>query len=296
MRKILSFSFMALALSVLSTGCLKDKGYEDQKYGIQIADIKGVAFPQAKASPVIMGVDSRASAFTVDGPVIALEQEGVASSAVTVTLATNDALVTDAGITPLPSGAITLPSSMNIASGTKLSGAIPLTLTNTSLLDPNITYGVGISIASVTGGYTIAQNQKNIVIGFNIKNKYDGKYRLRGYHNRPGLSNPYDEEVDMITSGPTSVTMFWPALGDYAHPLNGGVTYYGTFTANFIFNASDQMTGWDWTPFPTTLPTALDGAVSRYDASTKTIYFHGWYNNNPGARKFFDTLTYIGPR
>ena len=194
----------------------------------------------------------------------------------------------------MPSNLYSLPLTVTIPAGETLV-RVPVTVTSTNTLSSTATYGIGITISSVDGGLLIAENQKNLLIEIAIKNKWDGRYRLRGYHNRPGLSAPYNEEVYMITSGANSVNMWWPALGAFAHPLNGGATYYGSFTHNYYFNSSDVITAWDWTPYATTLPVAV-GPGSRYDPATKIIYFYGWYNNNPGARAFFDTLTYLGPR
>ena len=102
----------------------------------------------------------------------------------------------------------------------------------------------------------------------------------------------------MQTSGPNSVTMYWPAAGAFAHPILGGQSYYGSFGANFYFNlATDALTAWDWYPYPTTLPVAMGPATdSRYDPVTKIIYAQFYYNNNPTQRGFNDTLTYLGPR
>jgi hypothetical protein len=299
MRKLSLLFIVAAAVIVTGTGCLKDKGFEDQEYGgTQITEVKAVAFPQASSSPIVIGINSQTTSLTVDGPFITLEQDGVAATDVHVTLTLNNTLVADAGLTILPVSDFSVNSlDVTIAAGQKFSDAVKITLLNSSLLDPTESYGVGLTITAVDQGYQVASNMKDIVIAFNIKNKYDGEYRLRGFHNRPGLEAPYDEIVHMITSGPGSVSMFWPALGDYAHPLNGGVTYYGDFTSNFIFDSSDQLIAWDWQPYATTLPTAVGPATdSRFDPVTKTIYAQFYYNNNPAERGFTDTLTYIGPR
>jgi hypothetical protein len=299
MRKLILSLTLGSVLAIAGTGCLKDKGYEAQDYGIQITEKKAVAFPESSSSPIVFGINSQVTPQTVDGPAITLEQSGAAASDVHVTVTVNQTLVSDAGLTPLPAGSFSVtPLSVTIPAGAKLSDGIKVTVNNSSLLNPTISYGVGLVITAVDNNYIIAANQKSIVVAFNIKNKYDGVYNLRGFHNRPGLDIPYDEEVDMITSGPNSVSMYWAPAGDYAHPLNGGSTYYGTFTANFTFNpATDQLIAWDWSPFATTLPTTVDPVSnSRYVPATKTIYFKGWYNNNPGARAFTDTLVYLHAR
>jgi hypothetical protein len=157
--------------------------------------------------------------------------------------------------------------------------------------------GLGFQIAEAKNAQ-ISDSKNQVAVEISAKNQYDGVYRLKGVHNRPGLDLPYDEEVYMISSGPNSVYMFWPALGLPGHPLNGGTTYYGDFTSNFYFDpATNLITSWDWTPYATTLPVAMGPATdSRYNPATKTIYAQFYYNNNPTQRGFSDTLTYLHPR
>jgi hypothetical protein len=304
MKKILVSSLIISALSLGLTSCLKDKGFENNEYGINDPDTQppGVGFPLAASAKYTVGLDVSSTPQVVNDVVyVNLEAGSPAPADIQITLTINDALRTayntanGTNILALSPTLYSVATTMTIPAGAR-NVQIPITVSNTTGLNPNSSYAVGITIASVTGNYTIASNLKNLLLEFTIKNKYDGKYQLRGFHNRPTLDLPYDETVLMITSGPNSVYMFWPALGAAAHPLNGGTTYYGSFTANFIFNPSTNvMTGWDWSPYATTLPTTV-GAGSRYDPSDKTIYFYGWYNNNPGARAFFDTLRYLGPR
>ena len=216
------------------------------------------------------------------------------------TIVTNYNTANNGNTQVLPATAYSFPTSVTIPAGKRFV-SISVNIANTATLDATKEYGIGLRIASVDGGYVIARNLKNLFLAINIKNKYDGKYNIRGYHNRPGLDLPYNTTVYMITSGPNSVSMWYPPPGPdtYAHPLNGnGWSYYGTFTANMIFNpTTNAITGWDWTPYPTTLPTAMGPATtSRYDPATKMIYFNGYYNNNPSARAFYDTLRYLGKR
>jgi len=305
MKKILSTTTLIIALSVAFTSCLKDKGFENNEYGINDPDTQppGVGFPLAANKKNTVGLNVSGSNQEVNDILFVNLNAGItAPSDIQVTLALDSQIVKDyntangTAIKIMNYSLFTLQSTtVTIPAGGR-NAQIAISVPSTLMLDPNSSYGVGVKIASVSGNYVIAGNLKNLMIEFTIKNKYDGRYNLRGYHNRPTLDLPYDENVNMITTGPNSVNMYWPALGGLAHPLNGGTTYYGSFTANFIFNLSTNvMTGWDWTPYATTLPTTV-GPGSRYDPTDKIIYFYGWYNNNPGARAFFDTLRYLGPR
>jgi hypothetical protein len=166
-----------------------------------------------------------------------------------------------------------------------------------SIFDPSKTYGFPVKILSTSLGQ-ISSNFGTVIYAIGAKNKYDGVYQLRGFHNRPGLDAPYNEEVYMITSGANSIYMFWPALGAPAHPLNGGVTYYGSFTTNFYFDvATNKLTNWDLKPYATTVTPSMGPATdSRYDPATKKIYAQYYYNANPTQRGFTDTLTYLRSR
>lgn len=308
MKKIIVASLFMTALSFSFTGCLKDKGFENNQYGINDPDTQapGVGFPLGSRARTDFGLDVSASPQVVSDIVyVNLESGTAAKSDVAITMTNNTTALLAAyntangtSILPLPTALYTVPLSLTIPAGGRNVQTV-LTISNTTTLDPNRSYAVGITISSVDGGYKIAENLKNLLIVFSVKNKYDGKYRLKGVHNRPTLDAPYDQVVNMETTGPNSVTMLWPANTSqpYSHPINGN-SYYGSFTTNFIFDpATNVLTAWDMTPWPTTLvPTVTPGTNSRYDPVAKIIYANFYYNGNPAARQFWDTLTYLGPR
>ncbi|MCX6318549.1 MAG: DUF1735 domain-containing protein [Bacteroidetes bacterium] len=309
MKRIILSSLFIAGVAVAFTGCLKDKGFENNEYGIYNPESQppGVGFPYGSKSKTDYGLDVSASAQTVPGIVyVNLESATAAKADVNVTMVNNTTallaaynLANSTSILPLPTALYSVPLSLKILSGGR-NVETEITISNTTGLDPNKSYAIGLTITAVDGGYKIAENLKNLLIVFSVKNRYDGKYNLRGYHNRTGFTNPYNETVEMETTGPNSVTMKWPKNTNqlYSHPLNGGITYYGSFTTNFYFDLSTNlMTAWDLTPWPTTVtPTVTPGTNSRYDPATKTIYANYYYNGNPGARQFWDTLKYIGPR
>lgn len=307
MKKIVINSLLFAALAFSTTGCLKDKGFDNHTYGINDPDTQpqGVGFPAAASAKNTIGLNAfTATPQPVDDLVYVNFESGTpASSEITITLQVDDNMrvayntANGTNIAKLPANLYTLPLTVTIPAGGR-GGQVPITVLNTNTLSPDSSYGVGVKLSGVSNGYKIASNLSNLFIEFVIKNKYDGRYNLKGYHNRPGLDLPYNETVYMVTTGANSISMYWPALGSYAHPLNGGATYYGTFTANFTFDpATNKLTAWDWTPYATTLPTAIGPATdSRYDPATKKIYANFYYNNNPSQRGFLDTLTYLGPR
>ncbi|HEX2683592.1 MAG TPA: DUF1735 domain-containing protein [Ferruginibacter sp.] len=318
MKKTITLSTLLAAVVLLGAGCLKDKGYDDQEYQTQIKEIKGVAFPQAASSPIAGSLVSQTTPMVIDGPLITLEQDRAATSDVTVTLQVNQALVTadpSLGLSPLPNGTFSVaPLTVVIPAGSKFSDAVKITLNNTSLLDPTITYGVGLSIISATDGYKIASNQKDIVFAFTIRNKYDGIYRLKAYTNlgTTNTSAPYLVQTD-CAYGLTLETLNANTVRLSNQPLwRAGAFFDGFCNVNvdISFNtATDKVSAvTNWTMCPPTGTVILFPATgtwpaqfnnqpsydSRYDPATKTVFVA--YNQASNARLIVDTLIYCGPR
>jgi hypothetical protein len=152
------------------------------------------------------------------------------------------------------------------------------------------------------GGVTISSGKESVITLISVINKYDGAYRLTGYHTRPTLDFPYDQTMHLVTEGTNSVVFYWPAAGSEGHPIGTGpgtVSWYGTAVRPVIvFDENDIITNVynkDAAVTITRFDAATGSNVSRYDEATKTIIVHWNYNNNP-ERAFFDTLVYIGPR
>lgn len=158
---------------------------------------------------------------------------------------------------------------------------------------------IGLVVKEANGA-EVSEIADTLIVALSVKNKYDGVYNLRGFHNRssPDYTAPYDEEVELITSGPNSVYMYWEPAGGPAHPIAGGTGAYSSFTTNFIFDpATNKLVAWDLTPYPTTLVCSVGPATdSRYDPVTKKIYAQFYYSNNPTQRGFSDTLTFLRAR
>lgn len=325
MKKILlSFSLFA-AVTLLLTSCLKDKGFENGTYGINDPDTQapGVGFPRASAAKYTVGINLSATAQVVNDVVYVNLESGVpAASDIVVTLKLNDALRTayntanGTNILALNPALFSVGLTVTIPAGQR-SGQIAITFPNTSSLDPNMSYGFGLSIVSVTGGYNIASNLDDLFIEITVKNKYDGVYELKGYHNRgadgstPNYTFPFTTEVEMWTTGPASVAMYWPDGGDFGQPIGigpGAVNWYGpAVSPNFLFNsATDIATGVVGMPANAvtlgmvTVDNVTDAnpngpIVNRYEPGPKKMYLVFQYNGND-LRRFYDTLTYKGPR
>lgn len=324
-NRLLSLSLFA-ATALLLTSCLKDKGFENGTYGINDPDNSpaGVGFPRAASAKYTVGVELSSDPQSVDGVVyVNLESGSPAPTDITVTFQLNDGLRTaynlanNTNILPLDPSLFNVGLSVTIPAGAR-NAQIPLNFPNTSTLDPNESYGIGISITSVTNGYVIASNLDDLFLEISVKNKYDGLYDLRGYHNRgadgtsPNYTFPFHTEVEMHTTGPNSVAMFWPDGGDYGQPIGvgvGAVNWYGpAISPNFVFDpATDICINVLLMPAAaaplamvtndiTTDANPNGPIVNRFEAGPpKKMWLTYQYSNN-NLRRFYDTLTFIRPR
>ena len=181
---------------------------------------------------------------------------------------------------------------------------VPVKVPSTLTLDPNKSFGVGLRITAVTGNFQIASNMKNLLIEFSIKNKYDGKYTLRGYHNRVPYNFPYETEIHMVTAGPSAVAFYWPEAGSVGHPIgigpNNALNWYGASVAPVVvFDLSTNLVTSVYGSDPggpvITMFTGAGSRLSKWDPATKAMTVDWNYNGNP-LRAFFDDLEYKGPR
>ena len=165
-------------------------------------------------------------------------------------------------------------------------------------------WALGLSIVSTSSG-EVSQIAKEVLVTISVKNKYDGKYHLKGFYTRTDnlpLNGPFETDVEMITTGPNSVAMYWPDFGDYYQPFsNGGaLTAFSNVAPEAFFNATDQVSSINnYTGDPATGPfmTPYPGTNNRYiGGATRVIYLKYYYNTNPANRIFADTLIYTGPR
>jgi uncharacterized protein DUF1735 len=165
-------------------------------------------------------------------------------------------------------------------------------------------WAIGLEIKSVSQG-EVSQIAGKLIMIISVKNKYDGVYHLKGFYTRtdnPPYNGPYETDVEMVTTGPNSVAMYWPNFGDYYQPFsnNGTLTAFSNVAPEAFFNTNDQVTSINnITGDPVNGPfmTVYPGANSRYvNGTTPVIYLKYYYNTNPANRIFADTLIYTGPR
>jgi hypothetical protein len=202
-------------------------------------------------------------------------------------------------VTP-PATVANYPKSVTIKRGTSQT-TVKATVKLSADFDFNKAYGVPIKITAVSSGL-ISGNYAASVYSFGVRNKYDGVYKLKGYHTRVPYNYPYSGiTMEMRTVGATAVGFYWPAAGSFGHPIGvgpGSVSWYGASIAPVVVfdAASNNVTNVfnQGGATPISIYTGAGSGQGR-QAADKTMYIYFRYNAND-ARGFIDTLQYVGPR
>jgi hypothetical protein len=207
----------------------------------------------------------------------------------------------------MPADAYTIPSLKVVSPAGQTTGVLKIIVTDATKLSISEVYGFGFQIAGTEqAGFNVAGNLKNVLLGVNVANKYDGVYRCRGFAFLGGnttaphtFSYPCNSQfaffyTTLTTSGADRVDMaFQPVF------RNGGITAFTNVKPTLVFDVNTNkvtnvvaQTGSTGFTFPwATNPTYN----SRYDPATKTIYVQYGFQLN-AAWNVVDTLVYCGPR
>jgi hypothetical protein len=306
-----------ISIVILQTSCLKDKGFDNQEYGINFPGAvsgKGVGFNLEGGSSNFKtaGINAQTTPQQVDPSVMTLAlyaSSTVAEEDVHVHVAYDPTLIDDYNtangtqIVPLDPSVYTIQTlDPVIAKGTQ-NTTLDVSVNSTATLDPITVYGVAFRITSVDAGYTIAENMKTIIVQILIKNRFDGVYEVKGTALRivngapdAALSGPITPyEADYSTSGANSVqhegSFHW---GNWT--TAGGSSLPGGYEPNIEFD-------------PTTLNvvsvSSLNGAISGqtgtsynqyYDPATKKMYYEFTWGAGPTARLMTIEATYLRAR
>jgi hypothetical protein len=334
MKKILLSSFILAVLAVVFTGCLKDKGFDDNQYGINDPDTQppGVGFPLSTSAKYTIGLDAGVPTLQKINNVIFINIMGSSApkSDVKVKIKMNDALRTayntanGANILAFPTTFYNIPSLDVVIPAGSMNGQVPINIPSTVPLDPSSSYGIGLTIESVDGGYKIAENMKNLFLEFTLKNKYDGNYRLdlntkgwgaygitddNNFYTWP--SNGDGTSIFLITGGPNAVRFFddW-GFGDFIQVcFTGagatGASGFGATAPRFIFdNSTNALINVvnDIPPDSRNRQFRLNPAVAPpvgnyYDPATKKIYASYILSQTGRPDQFINAvLTYKSPR
>ena len=245
-----------------------------------------------------------------------------ANTATTVTLTNTQALLdsvnaangTNYVLLPTAAYTITAPSgvtvngttwTLNLAAG-ELAREIFINL-NKSQLDFSKSYAFGLKVTSSSVG-SPSLGSGVYIINIIVKNKYDGKYELTFKNYHPTANSGYTGgvlEMEMHTTGSTSVKIYWPDEG-YYNPaiLNGALSAFGAQEPNYTVNeTTNAVTVQNSYPGAVTFYTMAAGYNSVYIPATKTFDVKWGYNYDPGGvfngattREWTQQLKYLGPR
>jgi hypothetical protein len=287
MKKILTSSLFIVAMAAF-TGCLKDKGFEDQNYGLQVQNTKAVTFPQSKNSPISFAVNAQTTPQVLRAPVVTLESDAAEASDVVVTVESNPALVAAfPDLTLLPSTEYSLNNTLTIAAGKRLD-TMSITIPNSTTLDPNLTYAIGLTIISANNSYIVASNSRDIVVKFSVKNAYDGVYSITGTALRvvggaidPALTGPFGPyQREFVTSGANSVQhtgqVNWANGSNSALPagFEPNITIDPvTLLVTSLTSSNSGISNVTGTGYP-----------QYYDPATRTIYYEMTWGAGPTQR------------
>jgi hypothetical protein len=287
---------LVLILSIVATGCLKDKAFDNGTIqsgsGGSGADVKVITlgitvsdttnFLQA-AYPLIPDNDT-----TVNLVPVELGGLSDASQDIHVTLVENSTLVddynTNNGTAYTDPGAnITIVSNIvTIPKGSR-TGYLQIKFKPSNLL--NGTFAYGFTISSIAeAGYTIG-NLRNGIVAIGPKNQWDGIYKSSGVFTHPAygvLTWDFSKGItqELVTAGLTDLTMYPTntSIGGFGAELD--ITVNPDNTIDEVFNGN-----------PTPKPND-----DHYDPATLTFYVSGSYQGASGPRTYKATLTYKGPR
>jgi len=204
------------------------------------------------------------------------------------TLDKYNATHTDAPLTIVPSNAFNTPITITIPANTRRV-QIPVKFVSTAL-DPALSYGLPIKITDASGE-VISKNFGAVVIKVAVRNRYDGKYTLKGYVFREGdtggLTGYFKNlSKDLSSNGANAVNFaqIW-ADGNGAGGIDGLTINVNPTTNKVTMKSTGNAT------------LANDPAYdNRYDPATKTFYLSFKWGASPTSRYATDTLTYVSPR
>lgn len=324
MKKIILSSLLATAVFI--SGCLKDKDFDNLKLGIPETGVKGVGFKSASNS---LALNANSTPQTIVSIIVGLNAPTTSATPINYTVVAAPTLI-PTGVTLLPASAYTFSATGTIPAG-QYFDTLEVVIPNASVLDPNQTYGFGLSITSTDPGFVVIANSNNTVVTFNVKNKYDGKYSVTGsmVHVNPLWTGNYPREYQLVTAGANSVHVMQIINGEllpgYLFLNNGAGSFFGSFGYTLFFDpVTDKVIevrnyyGDPANASTTVGNTALGSGAPNYansangrravlDPTGENSYVNGVIkvkisliqpsvNGTNPAATITETMTYIGPR
>ena len=252
----------------------------------------------------VVNLDFLPGSQTVD--VITIKNTG--SGNVHVKLAT-DTAVSSAGATPLRQTNYSI-GTLEFDIPANNSKTLQVAINRTGLSVDTV-YGLVFKIVSVDGG-SIANGSQSIKAKFDLRNRWDGRYKVTGGF--VDIAAPTitftEQEVRLVTTGPASVVMIPKELGIPGYLILSGtsLSYYSSFGPVFNFNPASNniasVVNSYGQPASNTRSAELDpSGTNKWDAATKSMavkFFMKQPNTvltAPHIRVYFNnTFIYLGTR
>lgn len=315
MKRIINLSFLLL-ITLSFVSCLKDRDYVDGKIGHKVADqnIIELAWPGSASGQTTIAMDIANKDTSIRLIPVRLASAQVAANDIVITLDTSqttkyvvDNIEDNEALLPFSSAIGSLESGLTVTIPKGSNEGYITVKVNSSKFDPAHQYALAYKIANVSDPNYLASGLLNThVFVFSAKNRYDGVYKLTGFHNRVPYNFPYvDVEMHLVTLTGNSVGVYWPEAGSWGHPIGvgpGQVSWYGAAIAPvFVFDLSTNNVTSAFNQGGATVISLYtttqgsDAMPNKYDPATKTLKVSWMYSNNP-LRAFFDTFVYVKPR
>ena len=282
-----------LAITAFVSGCLKDTKYSEIDKTAPIVEFPiggpGVVENSFDVTDISKNLDTSV-AINIASPQ-PLDHDVQVTVQVTPTIVTEYNTTSGSTYTPLPATdfsidnyTVTIPKGYRVGRF-KIRFLLPK-------FDLNQTYALGLQIVSAPG-LTISGNFNKFLWSFNLRNQFDGIYRLKGSILRSGdpvkTGTVPTYEMPLVTAGANSVI-----FGDLQHWADG--TNVGINNPFLDVNPTTFAVTVSSSPSITPPVTTTNGYNSRYVQATKTFYISFYWNGDPASRLCTDTLTYLRPR
>ena len=291
---ILPHILILLILLLLLGSCKKEK--------IALTEI-----PEARTSSGVKTVAVDFSPGNETIPAFTLKTQS--GDGVHIRLALDTAAVLAANAKFLPSNAY---NAVQLEYDVPANTSVPILITlNRNNLNVDTIYAIGFKIAEVSSG-NIASDAKTIVIKIDLRNRWDGVYKVTGTLTDVAAPTITFGQFDtyLVTASPTSVVMIPKDLGIPGYLILSGtsLSYYGSFGPVFNFNATTNkivsVVNSYGQPASNTRSAAIDpSGLNEWNAASKAINVKFWMNQPnvvttaPYHRTLFvNTLSYINAR
>lgn len=299
-RSIVQLIFISTVICIITTGCLKDKDFDNgsiQSTHNTGADIKPIEIKLTAndaSNFLLFAVENSNSDTTIDLVPVNLATADAAPEDLHVTISLDSTLVNDYDTANATDYATPSSSMFTIADYEVVipkgshTGYLQVKLKPSDFIGAD--WALGFRIASIKEpGYVISGNLNTGIVAVAIKSQYDGTYHSTGYVYHPSAPRSLDLVKQLATVSANSVTC---GFGDL-----GGSGYVALLTVDPATNKvtiSDYSTGIPIVGFDNGLPDTNPGYTAQwsgsskcnntYDPATKTFYLRMGYLGSTGWR------------